>query len=160
MAGQGTQDPKQNTQIISAAVFRLEVPGMSAINFAELVGISSEVENAEYMAAGTTGPIFSRHFGRTKPPTVTLKRGLDLNGDLWLWHQKVRNLMYDAYRDCALKLYGPGDDLNGDARLTYMMTNAWPSRVEVSGVKAGATDIVYQTVTLMCDDLFDFNARI
>ncbi|MEV6601450.1 phage tail protein [Actinoplanes sp. NPDC051346] len=160
MAGQGTQDGKKSTEIISAAVFRLEVIGMEPINFAELVGISSEVENAEYMAAGSTGAVFSRHFGRTKPPTITLKRGLDLNGELWLWHQKVRNLMYDAYKDAALKLYGPGDDLNGAARVTYMMSNAWPSKVEVSGVKAGATDIVYQTVTLMCDDLFDANAKI
>jgi phage tail-like protein len=149
-----------NTTIISAAVFKLEVPGLNPINFAELVGISSEVENSEYMASGTTGPVFSRHFGRTKPPTVVLKRGLDLNGDLWLWHQQVRNLSPQAYKLATLKLYGPGDDISGAGRLTYVMTNAWPSKIEVGGVKAGATEIVYQTVTLMCDEIIDPNAKI
>jgi phage tail-like protein len=150
-----------NTSIISAAVFKLEVPGLSdAINFAELVGISSEVENSEYMASGATGAIFSRHFGRTKPPTVTLKRGLDLNGDLWIWHQQVRMLSQTAYKDATLKLYGPGDDIGGAGRLTYVLINSWPAKVEVSGAKAGATDIVYQTVTLMCDEIIDPNAKI
>jgi phage tail-like protein len=160
MAGQGSSQPGDATAIISAAVFRLEVLGMEPINFAELVGISSEVENAEYMAAGTTGAIFSRHFGRAKPPTATLKRGLDQNGQLWLWHQMARGQLSAAYKNADLKLYGPGDDLNSPARLTYTLFNAWPSRVEVSGVKAGATEIVYQTVTLMCDDVLDLNARL
>lgn len=151
---------EENNTILSAAIFKLEVPGMNPINFAELVGITSEVENSEYMASGPTGAIFTRHFGRTKPPTVTLKRGLDLNGDLWLWHQQVRSLMATAYKTATLKLYGPGDDASGAGRLTYVLQNAWPSKIEVGGVKAGATDIVYQTVTLMCDEILDPNAAL
>lgn len=156
---QSHQPGSKNVEIISAAVFRLVAKGVT-VDFAELVGISSEVENSEYMAAGATGAVFSRHFGRSKPPSVTLKRGLDLNAELWLWHTQVRNMDPAAYRDSTLQLYGPGDDIkSGKARVSYTLSNAWPSKLELSGVKAGATDIVFQTVTLVCDEITDHNAK-
>jgi hypothetical protein len=42
--------------------------------------------------------------------------------------------------------------------MTYMLMNALPTKVEISGVKAGASEVMVQTVTLQCDDLIDPNA--
>ena len=41
--------------------------------------------------------------------------------------------------------------------MTYGLINAWPSKLEVSGAKAGGTELIYQTLTLQCEDLIDPN---
>jgi hypothetical protein len=59
------------------------------------------------------------------------------------------------YCDCFLYLYGPGDDPHGVGRAVYMLHRAFPSKVEVAGVKSGASEVVFQTVTLQCDEFID-----
>lgn len=145
--------------LFSSVVFRIWTVQGSA-DFAELGAITSEVEQNEYMETGPVGAIFSRHAGRSKPPTVTLRRGLRTGAStawIWSWHQAARNSLPLMWRDCHLTLYRPGDDLSGTGGATYLLMNAFPVKVEISGVKAGGTEIVYQSLTLQCDDLIDPN---
>jgi phage tail-like protein len=110
------------------------------------------------MEAGPVGSIFSRHPGRTKPPTVTLKRAMRMGLSttwIWTWHKLARMSAPGMHRDCTLMVYGGGDDPDGIGRMTYILINAFPAKVELSGLKAGATEIVFQTVVLQCDDIVD-----
>ena len=153
-------DPTAKEQVLTSAVFRIWTVEGSA-DFAELAGINSEVEQTEYMEAGPAGALFSRHPGRSKPPTVTLRRALRTGPSttwLWSWHQLARQSLPAMYRDCSLTLFGPGDDLSGTGKVTYLLMNAFAARVEIAGMKAGGSEIVFQTVTLQCDDLLDPNA--
>jgi hypothetical protein len=50
-------------------------------------------------------------------------------------------------------LYGAGDDPGGAAKMTYMLVNAFPTKVDIAGMKAGGTEVVLQTVTLQCDEI-------
>jgi phage tail-like protein len=148
------------SEMLTSALFKLEAEGKS-VGFSELAGIVSEVEQAEYMEAGAAGATFSRHFGKTKPPTVTLKRAMSTGDDtswVWAWHQMARQAAPMAYKDCTLKLYAAGDDPNGPGKMAYLLVNAWPTKVEIAGMKAGSTEVVIQTLTLMCDEMFDPNA--
>ena len=52
-------------------------------------------------------------------------------------------------------LYGAGSDPGGSASLSYMLVNAFPSKVDIAGMKAGATEVVVQTVTLQCDEIIE-----
>jgi hypothetical protein len=147
-------------ELLASAFFRIWTVEGSAY-FAELTGITSEVEHTEYMEAGPVGALFSRHPGRSKPPTVTLKRALRIGFSttwLWTWHGFARQSLPMMFRDCQLTLFGPGDDPAGAGRATYLLMNAFPAKVEIAGVKSGATEVVFQTVTLQCDDLIDPNA--
>jgi phage tail-like protein len=136
---------------LTSATFVIESGGQKAM-FSELGGISSEVEQAEYMEAGPRGPQFGRFIGRAKPPTVTLKRSMTKGGSstrwIWLWHATARKMSSEAYRDCTLQLFGAGST---DPARTYHLTNAIPTKVEIAGMKAGGTEVVLQTLTLMCD---------
>jgi phage tail-like protein len=158
---QSSPTPTDKGTLLTSAIFKVEAEGKS-VTFSELTGIVSEVEQSEYMEAGAVGPMFSRHFGKTKPPTVTLKRALRTDGDntwVWAWHQLARQgISVGGYKDCTLKLYAPGDDPNGAGSMSYQLVNAWPAKVEVAGMKAGSTEVVIQTLTLMCDEIFDPNA--
>ena len=150
----GRQQAIPNTDrdaTLTSATFMVSCEGKDAV-FSELGGISSEVEQAEYMEAGPKGPSFGRFIGRAKPPTVTLKRSMTKTGAtttwIWLWHGEARQLKSSAYKDCSLKLFSAGSD---QPVKTYYLTNAIPTKVEIAGMKAGGTEVVLQTLTLMCD---------
>ncbi|UOZ05643.1 phage tail protein [Amycolatopsis sp. WQ 127309] len=138
--------------VISASRFVIDVTAFGSsgsIMFSELAGISSEVEPAEYMSAGRNGVLLSKQFGKTKPATVTLKRGVDQDATLWVWHQKAIAADPQARQSCSLIL----QDAAGQTKATYRLLNAWPSKLDVQGLKAGATEIVMATCTLVCDEI-------
>lgn len=150
---------EERKNLITSATFVIEqlATGKSCI-FSELAGITSEVEQAEYMEAGIQGPTFGRFLGKAKPPTVTLKRSMSSGSDttwIWAWHAAARTGSPAAYLDTTLKLYSAGnyDPMKEQQEpvKTYMLTNAVPTKVEIAGMKAGGTEVVLQTVTLQCD---------
>jgi phage tail-like protein len=141
---------------LTSAIFKIENTSGVAM-FSELGGISSEVESAEYMEAGEKGPMFGRFIGRAKPPTVTLKRAMSTGTDtnwVWEWHAMARTGDTKAYRDTTLSLFGAGGDAGTPAK-AYMLIGAFPTKVEIAGMKAGATEVVLQTVTLQCDEIIE-----
>ena len=120
------------------------------IAFSELTGITSEVEPAEYFSSSTTGVSLTKQFGKTKPATVTLKRGLDDSPLMWSWHQAVLDGNPNARStSCSLLL----QDTMGQALATYQLRNAWPSKLELGGMKAGVSEVVIATAVLVCDQI-------
>ncbi len=120
------------------------------LSFSELTNITSEVDPAEYYHSSTTGVTLSKQFGKTKPATVTLKRGMDDDASLWTWHQGVLDGDPNARStSCSLAMY----DTQQNPKAQYYLYNAWPSKLAVDGLKAGASDVVYTTVTLTCDQI-------
>lgn len=155
MGRQGTLPPEARTSILSTATFKISCEGGGSAVFSELGGISSEVEQAEYMEAGEKGPVFGRFIGKAKPPTVTLKRSMSTGSDttwIWAWHAMARTGVTKAYRDTQLALIPAGQS---KPVKTYTLSNAIPTKVEIAGMKAGGTEVVIQTVTLMCDEIVE-----
>jgi phage tail-like protein len=150
-------DNEVKGQTLTSAIFKISTSNGDAM-FSELAGISSEVEQVEYMEAGLKGPVFGRFIGRAKPPTVALKRAMSTNKDtqwIWEWHAMARTGTTAAYRACTLSLYAAGQDPSGTATKAYMLSNAFPTKVEIAGMKAGGSEVVLQTVTLMCDEIIE-----
>lgn len=149
--------PLDKGTILNCAIFRLSsLEGTT--DFADLGAIVSEVQHSEYVDSGPEGVMFGRHPGRAVPPSITLKRAMRTGTNelwLWTWHEQARLSLPTMRREAALSFYKAGDDLAGEARLTYLLLNAWPSKIEISGTKAGATDFVYQSVTIQCEHLID-----
>ncbi len=136
--------------LVSAARFVIQFDGGGTngeITFSEMSGITSEVEVAEYVSSGTSGVTIAKQFGRTKPATVVLKRGVDQDLTLWTWHSEVLAGMSNARRACSLIL----KDTAGVTQQTYELHMAWPSKLELGGFKAGGSDAIIATVTLTCE---------
>lgn len=149
--------PETKSSLLTCAFFRLWC-AEGSIEFSDLQGITSEVEHHDYSEAGMLGPIYSRHIGRRKPPTITLKRAMRTGAStawVWTWHQLVARGVPTARRDCMLSLYGPNDPPDRPAPTVYMLMNAFPSKVELAGAKSGASEVIYQTLTVVCDDMID-----
>lgn len=135
---------------ISAARFVLSFDNVE-VTFSELTGINSEVEPAQdtfVSSAGTTAP--SKPFGTASPPTVTLARHVDgSTPELWAWHMAVLEGNPAARKTCALKL----QDASGQTLLTFVMENAWLSKVDIAGLQAGASQVVMETDEFVCDSI-------
>jgi phage tail-like protein len=121
-----------------------------SLSFSELSNITSEVDPAEYYHSSTAGVTLAKQFGKTKPATVTLKRGMDDDASLWTWHQGVLDGDPSARStSCSLIMY----DTQQNPKAQYYLYNAWPSKLAVDGLKAGASEVVFTTVTLTCDQI-------
>lgn len=137
--------------VVSASKFNISIDGQSVATFSELSGINSEVEPAEYMYCDKGGKFFhTKQFGKVKPPTITLKRGMDDDHKLWAWHQAAVQGLPSARTTCQLQMY------LADGKTvvqTYTLENAWITKLEVNGVGAGKSDVITMTVTLTCDEI-------
>ncbi|MEZ0092232.1 phage tail protein [Streptacidiphilus sp. EB129] len=144
-----------NPTVMSASTFVISVDGVQVASFSELSGINTEVESVEYISTGPEGIVHTKQYGKTKPPTVTLKRGLDTDGKIWSWHQAVLQGDPLARKTCSLQLFAAGalPRSGGNPIITYLLENAWPSKLEIGGMKAGATEVVTETVVLHCDSI-------
>lgn len=145
----------QQLTVMSAAKFNISIDGQDIASFSELSGINSEVEPAEYMYCDKNGQFnHTKQFGKVKPPTITLKRGMDNDHKLWAWHQAAVMGEPTARTTCQLELH----DATGKTVATYTLENAWITKLEIAGIGAGKSDVVMMTVTLTCDYIIGPNA--
>lgn len=139
--------PPAVTSVITAARFIVSIDGQDT-SFSELSGINSEVEPSEYISVDSQGNIsHTKQFGKTKPPTITLKRGVDNNGQMWVWHQLVLTGDPTARKTATLTL----QDANGTNFQKYVLEQAWLAKLEIGGLKAGDSAVVMETVQIVCD---------
>jgi phage tail-like protein len=155
---------KQFQTIATAPIFvvssDIQITGgfkMENIAFQELGGINSEIQIEQYISADATGFVnHTKQFGVTKPPTVTLKRGLDNSLVLWAWHQMAiagDPLARASY--LSLDIYGGGLQNIKDHQpsMSYTLVNAWCAKINISSAKAGE-GIMTEDVTIACDMIF------
>ncbi len=135
---------------ITASRFAIVIDGYQIASFAELIGITTEVEPVELLESTEKEVTLKKLPGKKKPPTLTLKRGKNQSMELWLWHEAV--LMGDiqaARKSCSLVMYAT----DGTAVARYHLEMAWPSKLEIGGLKAGASEVLMETVTLVCEHI-------
>jgi phage tail-like protein len=145
-------DGAQQAQVVSAARFVIDFPGtpLGRIAFSELGGISSKVASQEYIYNDDQGnTVHTKQYGKTDPPTVTVKRGLDAdgNGRLLAWHLLARQGLPAARGDGTLTI----KDASGNIEISYALEGAWCSELTISGVKAGASDVATIECKITCE---------
>jgi phage tail-like protein len=144
-AGVGTN---QDYDVLTATRFELQIDGFSMAQFSELSGISSTVEVVDYLASNDKELSLKKLPGKRNPPTITLKRGMCKNVELNAWHELVvLGDVAGARKSCSLTMY----NTKGDPVAKYNLTEAWPSKIEVGALKAGASEVLFETVTIVCE---------
>lgn len=135
---------------ITAARFSIVIDGYEIASFSDLQGIVAEVEPVAYLESNDKEVHYNQLPGKLKPPQVTLKRGKNGSMELWAWHESVRKgTMEAARRSCSLIMY----NAEGTPVAKYWLEKAWPSKLEISAMKAGASEVMYETVTLVCEHM-------
>jgi phage tail-like protein len=147
-------DAKQQAQVVTAARFVVDFPGtpMGRIAFSELGGISSKVASQEYVYNDDRGDtVHTKQYGKTDPPTISLKRGLDVAGNkkLMAWHALARSGKEQARADGTLAVM----DASGSSKIVYVLHGAWCSELTVSGMKAGDSAVATIECKITCEKI-------
>lgn len=94
--------------------------------------------------AGSEIAAFSQ-FAEVAPGTLVLQRGSTTRSQaLWAWHEAVLMGQIAAAKDAALVMY----DTAGTPVARYHLENAWPSKVEIGGLKSDSTEVAVEGITL------------
>ena len=79
-----------------------------------------------------------------------LKRGKNNSMELWGWHEAVLSgNMAAARKSCSLVMY----NVEGKPVARYHLEHAWPSKIEIGALKAGASEVLMETVTMVCEHI-------
>ena len=127
--------------------FGLELDGVQVAMLTEVTGLGWEREVIEMREGGDPGAI-RRLPGRMKPGQVTLARGLttDLTFEQWMRDPVP---VGRPRRAVSLALF----DGQGRAVARYHLEHAWPSKLEVSGLRSGGAEVAVETLTLVHEGL-------
>jgi len=131
--------------------FKIEVAGVPIASFQEVSGITSEVEVVELKANDAFGkPVLKKMIGAMKPPTITLKRAADASMELWTWHKAALDgdLIGARKNGSIVQL----DFIYGEVA-RYNFYDAWISKFEATGMKAGDNAPAVESVTIVCERL-------
>jgi phage tail-like protein len=138
-------------EALTVARFSLTIDGVEIAQFSELIELTSGLDPSTLTLAqdkeGTLG--LKKLPGKRKPPTVTLKRAKTKDLAVFEWHHDAFFRGAQARRSCTLTMYAT----DGQPTAKYYLENAWPAKIEISGLKAGASEVLYETVTLVCENI-------
>ncbi|BCB88706.1 phage tail protein [Phytohabitans suffuscus] len=142
--------PNQPQDALTAARFSITIDGYEIASFSELSGITTEVEPVEFIQSSDKELVYKKLPGKSKPPTIVLRRGKTSGMELWAWHETVLNgRIAEARRSASLVMY----NFDGIPVARYHMFHAWPSKLEIGALKAGSSEVLMETVTIVCEHL-------
>lgn len=129
--------------------FRVEITGIVVAAFSEATVPEITVDTVDYREG--TDPTYRRALsGLTSYGHVTLARGLTNSLDIYNWHQVVvqkGSSTKDARKHVSLILI----DTEGNTAAQWNLINAWPTRYQTSGMNAGSSEVMIETLELAPD---------
>jgi phage tail-like protein len=143
-AGVGVPGPGDG---ITAARFELTIDGHSLAVFSELQGISSGYDTSELELLTRASDVLLKAPAKRKPTSVTLKRGMTSSVELAAWHDQALTDNAAARKTATLTMY----NTTGDPVARYHLENAWPSKLVIDALTAGASEVLFETVTFVAD---------
>lgn len=128
--------------------------GGQAIGFQSVTGLAEETEVVEYREG--TDPVTMRKLpGLTSYDNIVLERGLSRSNFLLDWRKQVGH--HDGYADglaapnfrrvVTVQLFDKGNPFDKPVK-EWEVFDAWPSRLEISDLDAGSSDVVIETLEL------------
>jgi phage tail-like protein len=137
-------------EAITASRFSITIDGYEIAAFSELQGITTQVDVVDFRQSTDKEVVISKTVGNKQPPTIVLKRGKNDSMELWSWHEAVLSGdMAAARKSCSLVMY----NTDGKPVARYHLENAWPSKIEVGGLKAGASEVLTESATIVCEHI-------
>lgn len=141
----------QYADALSVTRFSITIDGYEIASFTELAAITTEVRPVDFLDPADREEVVVKQLPGTRvPPTIILRRGMSRDTELWAWHEAViHGDMAAARKSASLSMF----NAEGKPVARYWLENAWPSKIEITAVKAGASEVLVETVTITCENL-------
>jgi phage tail-like protein len=125
---QTTQDP------LTMAKASLVVDGQEIASFNELGGITSSIKL----------PRVDGKAAQLETLSIVLKRPASADLSMSDWHRAATTQVTGYKKNVVLLFY----NTEGTPTARFYLNNAWPAEYHLDALKAGSSEIVYETVTL------------
>lgn len=127
--------------------WQVEVDGLVLAQFKEASGLGTEVSVIEQIENKPGGiPMTLKLPGIAKWSDITLKRGISDDAGWWEWIKQVQEGKIDsARRNASIVLYS----YERGEKMRFNLTACWPSKLSLSSLQAGGTEIAMEEVTLV-----------
>lgn len=129
--------------------FSVEIAGIQVAAFSEATVPDISVETVDYREG--SDPTYKRKLsGLTSYGSLSLKKGLTDSMDLYNWFILVTEKGSDGskvQKNISLILM----DASGEEKVRWNIINAWPTKYESSGLNAGSSEVMIETLELTLD---------
>ena len=131
--------------------FGLQIDGVTVEYLAEISGLTYEQDVIEYQQVTDKGkPITRKMPGSKKAGECTVTRGMTQSKAFTEWIDKsMKGDMSSARKNASIIL----QDYQGKETKRYDLRNAWCSKIESAGTKAGDTSPMTEAVTIVYEEL-------
>jgi phage tail-like protein len=131
--------------------WQVEVDGITLVQFKEVSGLSIEISVIEHKENKPKGiPVLKKLPAEQKFSDLTLKRGMTTDKGWWEWVKEVQEGKIDkARRNASIVSF----DYEHGEKMRFNLLNAWPSKITLSPMQAGGTDVLVEEVTLVHEGL-------
>ena len=119
------------------------------IPFQEVDGLDIDSKLIEYRHSNS--PVFSKINmpGLVKNGSVTLKKGIFVNDNSFRdWYQKIKMNTIER-QNVVIKLI----DEDGGAIMTWIIRNAWPTKITATNQKSDATEVAVEYIEIAHEGL-------
>ena len=143
--------PNLPSDALASYTFAIEIDRTEIAQFSEVSGLASEVDVIELKENTPDGKlVIHKTPGAVKPATLTLKRAKNSSKALWDWHEAaMQGKITDARRNGSIILKG----FDGSEVGRYNFTNAWISKISTGTLKAGATEVLMEEVSIVTESV-------
>jgi len=136
---------------LAAHNFGLQIDGVTVEYLQEVGGLSLEQDVIEYQQVSANGrPVTKKMPGTKKAGECSVTRGMTQSSAFTDWiNDSLAGNMGSARKNATIMMM----DYQYNPVKRYNMTNAWCSKVESSGVRAGDASALTEQVTITFEDL-------
>lgn len=134
--------------------YKVEI-GSDAVAFSEVSGLSTSFETTTYkespVESGIPGPRVMHMPAQGAASTITLKKGMVRGtsvATLYNWINQT-SLNLTEKKDISVRLC----DENGDPVISWVVKNAFPTKLDAPTFDANSNDVAIETMELMADDV-------
>jgi phage tail-like protein len=136
------------TSPLTAARFEISVDGHSLATFSELAGITTEGGSVDYIPSGESESVFlNRHAAVRKPISVRLVRPRGVSTGIRTWYEAAKLNPGGTRKRTAMHLC----ESAVKPLIRYSLENAWPSKIEIGGLRGNPSTSTMETVTMTCE---------
>ncbi len=132
--------------------YKVEI-GSDTVAFSEVSGLDIAYETTTYkespITSGTPGPRVMHMPAQGTPANITMRKGVVRQRSvaaLYSWISTIHINQVEK-KDVFVRLC----DENGDAVISWKVTNAFPTRLEAPTFDANSTDVAIESMELMGD---------
>src|SRR5215831_13110077 len=123
--------------------FRVQIDGISRAGFREVSGLDAGTDPVDYREGD--GGTIRKLAGLQKFSTITLKRGITNDKDLWTWRKLVMDgKIADARKNGQIILL----DDEGNEAAEWTFTAGWPTKWTGPSLNATASEVAIDTIEL------------